>query len=133
MDEFWEIAIATAGIGAVGAFVFFSLYKKWLTLPIFRTLTSRQTFIVMLVFLGLVFLSLLSMLGTYVWIKTYPIQLTQQVPVRLPADLKVVDLVVNEKGTVPKLEIKVRNNSDEVVFTRVLPIQAAIGSCKSLV
>lgn len=119
MEKFWEIAVTTAGIGAVGAFVFFILYKRWLQLQIFHTLTSRQTFAIMLVFLGLVFLSLLSMLGTYVWIKTTP----EQISSKLPADLKIVDISINDKERVPKLDIKVRNNSDEVVFVKRAEIE----------
>ena len=66
MDKLWKIAISVCGLGAVGAFVFWSLYKDWLHLPIFAHLTPEQTFIVMLTFLGLTFLALLTMLVVYV-------------------------------------------------------------------
>jgi len=62
MTQFWKTAIAVCGFGAVGAFVFWSLYTDWLRLPIFATLTPEQTFIVMLAFLGLTFLALMAML-----------------------------------------------------------------------
>jgi hypothetical protein len=66
MDKFWQIAVSICGFGAVGAFVFWSLYNQWLRLSIFGKLTSTQTFIVMLTFLGLTFFSLISMLVVYV-------------------------------------------------------------------
>lgn len=62
MDKFWKSALAVGGVATIGAFVFFSLYKEWLTLGIFERLTSSQTFIVMLVFLVLVFLVAAGML-----------------------------------------------------------------------
>jgi len=72
MDKFWQIAVSVCGFGAVGAFVFWSLYNQWLRLPIFGKLTSTQTFIVMLTFLGLTFFSLISMLVVYVFKPSTP-------------------------------------------------------------
>jgi len=51
MQSFWKAALAVGGLAVVGAFVFWSLYKKWLTLPIFSKLSSDQTFYLMLIFL----------------------------------------------------------------------------------
>lgn len=65
MQKIWKIAIASSGFGGVGAFVFWSLYNKWLTLPIFSKLSSEHTFIIMLTFLGLTFLSLISIISVY--------------------------------------------------------------------
>src|SRR5262245_197479 len=62
-DRIWEVAIGVCGLGAVGAFVFWSLYKQWLRLPIFSKLTRKDTFVLMLVFLGLSFLGLLALLA----------------------------------------------------------------------
>jgi hypothetical protein len=61
MERFWKAALGVGGIAAIGAFVFWSLYSKWLALPsVFAQLTPQQTFIIMLVFLGLTFGALLS-------------------------------------------------------------------------
>lgn len=65
MENFWKAALGVGGLGTVGAFVFYGLYKKWLDLKIFSALTSDQTFIIMLVFLGLTFLALLFILVVY--------------------------------------------------------------------
>lgn len=65
MAKFWRAALAVAGLGAIGAFVFWSLYSKWVSLGIFSNLSSEQTFILMLVFLGLTFLALIAALITY--------------------------------------------------------------------
>src|SRR6478672_11560578 len=65
MEKFWKAALAVSGLGAVGAFVFWSLYKQWLSLGIFANLTSEQTFIVMLVFLALTFIFALTAFITY--------------------------------------------------------------------
>ena len=55
MESFWEIAIGLTGLGGVATFVLFGLYKDWLTLPIFATLTKQQTFSLMRLFLALTF------------------------------------------------------------------------------
>lgn len=65
MEKFWRAALAVAGLGAVGAFVFWSLYSKWISLGIFSNLSSEQTFVLMLVFLSLTFLALIAALITY--------------------------------------------------------------------
>ena len=51
VDRFWKAAIKICGIGAVGAFVLWSLYKEWLHLPVFSSLSSAQTLVVFVVFL----------------------------------------------------------------------------------
>ena len=66
MDKFWKAALTVAGIGAVAFFVFYSLYRQWLTLPIFPQLTQSQAFTVMLVFLVLTFLALIA--GVVAWL-----------------------------------------------------------------
>jgi hypothetical protein len=55
---FWTLALSVAGFGAIGAFVFFMLYRQWLTLPIFDKLSQEQTYAIMKLFLVLVFLAL---------------------------------------------------------------------------
>lgn len=44
MDELWKIAVGVAGIGAVTAFVVWSVYKQYLSLPIFQKMTKSQQF-----------------------------------------------------------------------------------------
>lgn len=44
MRDFWEIAFTVAGLGAVVSFVLWSLYKQWLSLPIFQRMTKKQQF-----------------------------------------------------------------------------------------
>lgn len=60
MQRLWRAAFAVGGIAAIGAFVFWSLYRQWLALPIFERLDRRQTFVVMLAFLGLTFVALIA-------------------------------------------------------------------------
>jgi hypothetical protein len=62
MEKFWNAALAVGGIGTIGAFVLWSLYKDWLHLPIFSQLSPTQTFILMLVFLSFTFASGIAML-----------------------------------------------------------------------
>ena len=66
MDNFWKAALAVGGVSAIGAFIFLSLYKEWLGLAIFSKLSSDQTFISMLLFLSLTFISLLSFILAFV-------------------------------------------------------------------
>ena len=56
MTEFWKIALSISGAGGVAAFVLWSLYKQWLSLPIFQTLTKKQQFSLFRLFLILTFL-----------------------------------------------------------------------------
>jgi hypothetical protein len=62
MDKFWKAALSVGGVGTVGAFVLWSLYKDWLHLPLFSQMSANQTFALMLIFLALTFASLVSML-----------------------------------------------------------------------
>lgn len=64
MERFWKAALGVAGIGAIGFFVLFGLYQQWLALPIFARLSPTQTFVLMLVFLGLTFAALVAGLIT---------------------------------------------------------------------
>lgn len=66
LDNFFKAALGIGGLGTVGAAVFFGLYKDWLALDIFSKLSADQTFIIMLVFLGLVFLSLVVLVIAYI-------------------------------------------------------------------
>lgn len=65
MEKFWRAAVGVAGIGAVAFFVFLGLYKRWLSLNIFSSLTSQQTFVLMILFLVLTFLALIA--GVMAW------------------------------------------------------------------
>jgi hypothetical protein len=55
MTSTWGTIVAATGIGGLGCFVIWSLYKQWLSLPIFDRMGKAQTFVLMLVFLLLVF------------------------------------------------------------------------------
>jgi len=66
MEKFWKVAVTICGLGAIGAFVFYMLYKNILTLPIFSKLSQDQTFIVMLCFIFLIFVALLAILAAYI-------------------------------------------------------------------
>ncbi len=68
MDAIWRVAITITGIGGVAAFVLFMLYREWLRLPIFSTMTKDQQFRLFRQFLYLTFvfavLGLLSYVAT---------------------------------------------------------------------
>lgn len=65
MSTFWKAALAVGGIAAIGAFVFWSLYKDWLSLDIFSKMNPEQTFEIMKIFLWLTFGSLVLMVVTF--------------------------------------------------------------------
>ena len=65
MNDIWKIAFSLCGIGGIGAFTFYSLYKNWLKIGIFSKLTKTQTFICMLVFLFCTFISFVLMIFSY--------------------------------------------------------------------
>ena len=66
MQEVWKIAIGIAGLGAVAAFVVWSLYSKWLELGIFQRLTKKQQYRLFLLFFWLTFCFALAALVTYI-------------------------------------------------------------------
>ena len=66
MSKFWNAALTVGGLATVGAFVFWSLYNQWLHLPIFSQMSGTQTFAIMIIFLCLVFLSLITLAVVYV-------------------------------------------------------------------
>lgn len=65
MDELWKAAIGIAGLGAVASFVVWSLYKKWLSLPIFQQMTKEQQYSIFRLFLILTFLFGIAALVVY--------------------------------------------------------------------
>ncbi len=69
LDGFWKATLAVGGFAAIGAFVFWSLYKDWLSLPIFSKMTPEQTFQIMKIFLWLVFAVFFISAVTYVFVK----------------------------------------------------------------
>jgi len=66
MQQLWQVAFGVAGIGAVVAFVFWSLYRNWLKLAVFQRMTKRQQFIIFILFLCLTFVFAVSGLAAYV-------------------------------------------------------------------
>ena len=66
-EKIWKLALTVGGLASVGAFVFWSLYKEWLSLPIFSALTSEQTYQLMLVFLWLTFGVFVILGGIYLY------------------------------------------------------------------
>lgn len=66
MEKFWKAALAVGGVSAIGAFVFWSLYKDWLALPIFSKMSPEQTFEIMKIFLYLAFAALVLFVFAYV-------------------------------------------------------------------
>jgi hypothetical protein len=67
MDGFLsKAALSVGGLAAIGAALFYGLYKEWLSLEIFSKISADQTFILMIIFLALVFLSLIALLATHV-------------------------------------------------------------------
>jgi hypothetical protein len=65
-NQLWKNAIAIGGLGAIGAFVLWSLYSQLLSLPVFARMNQSQTFVIFLVFMILVFSALLFMLHAYI-------------------------------------------------------------------
>ncbi len=65
MESFWQVAVGVAGLGAVGAFIFWSLYRGWLNLGIFAKLSRKQTFVLMVMFLLLTFAALVVVVIAY--------------------------------------------------------------------
>lgn len=84
MERFWKVALGIAGIGAIGFFVFWSLYKQWLTLPIFPTLTQEQAFELLRYFLFLTFAALALAVVAYVVTHRPALAGISYVPVKTP-------------------------------------------------
>lgn len=126
MEKFWKVAITISGLGAIGAFVFWSLYKQWLTLPIFSRLDSSQTFVIMLTFLGLTFLSLLAMLLVYFRLQTS----NREAP---EGNLELIDVHVNRNEghfSPYSIDFKLANRSNEVAFVKRLDLQVLDLKCR---
>ena len=66
MESFWRRAVVACGLGAVGSFVFFSLYKRWLELPVFSRMNSTQTFIAFICFLAFTLIALITIVIAHV-------------------------------------------------------------------
>ena len=69
MQELWKLALGVAGLGGVACFVFWSLYKNWLKLPIFQQMTKEQQFSLFKLFMWLTFIFAALGLVSYVIIQ----------------------------------------------------------------
>ena len=69
MSGIWKAAITATGLCGVGAFVFWSLYKDWLALPIFSKMDKDQTFTIMIMFLILAFVASMTMVIAGIYLK----------------------------------------------------------------
>ena len=69
MEAIWEIAVSTAGLGAVSCLLLWSLYKQWLQLPILEKLTKSQLFYLFKLFLVLTFLLSTGALLSYSYVE----------------------------------------------------------------
>jgi len=78
MESLWRAAIGLTGISGVGAFVFYGLYKGWMTLPAVATLTRDQRFRLFRLFLVLVFIFGVATLGLSAFISHDGAQATQR-------------------------------------------------------
>lgn len=67
MERYWKAALGVAGIGAIGFFVFWSLYKQWLSLPMFPQLSQQQAFELLRYFLFLTFGALVLAIVAYLF------------------------------------------------------------------
>jgi hypothetical protein len=66
VEALWKLSVTIAGIGAIGSFVLWSLYKEWLRLKIFPVLTKQHSFRLMQLFLVLTFLAFFCALVGYI-------------------------------------------------------------------
>lgn len=126
MEEIWKIAITIGGLGAIGAFVFLSLYKDWLKLQIFSKLTKKQTYNLMRIFLFLVFISLIAFLIAYFKVES--------INGKKPSKIELVDYQITYSDSLsveyritypdsldalfPQIDLKLRNTGDEVAFIK---------------
>jgi len=104
MERFWKAAVGIGGVAAIGAFVFWSLYRDWLRLPLFSQISPQQTFQLMLIFLSLTFLSLVGMLIVYVWTKHLEAKRNGGSEIRSSVDLVSSSLERTNQGYEETLE-----------------------------
>jgi hypothetical protein len=65
VEHFWQAALGVAGLGAVAAFVVWSIYKDWLKLPIFQQMEKEQQYSLFRLVIVLAFLFGVAGLATY--------------------------------------------------------------------
>ena len=104
MNEFWQVAIGIAGLGAVATFAVWSLYREWLRLPIFQTLTKKQQFSLLRMFLILTFLFGISGLAAYVYIQTTTPTDPSLMPVTMDVSRKIYIKPENGNAALDNLE-----------------------------
>jgi hypothetical protein len=93
MSDVWKIAITLSGLGAVASFILWSLYKQWLSLPIFQTLTRHQQYRLFILFLLLTFFFAISALASYTYIQAREIR-PQPAEPRVDSELRTEDALV---------------------------------------
>jgi hypothetical protein len=114
MEQFWQIALSIAGLGAIGAFVFWSLYQGWLKLPIFANLTQNQTYYLMWGFLIFTFVFALVALLTHT-----------KNQYSSPKTTEPKDAIYDAKEIIkePIKNVEVRDEQRQNVFIRTIRIE----------
>src|SRR5262245_22127290 len=69
MEEVWKVGFATSGLGAVAAFVVWSVYRQWLRLGVFQQMTKAQQYQLFRLIIVLTFLFGLVTLAAYIFSK----------------------------------------------------------------
>ena len=119
MQSFWKAAVAACGLGALATFLFWSLYARWLTLPVLAKLTKRQLFRLFLVFLIATFLFASLALGTYGWLQTQDKAVLRHSKTELIGMLKARETQFS--SAMQSLQITIRRQERDNRQTHLLP------------
>ena len=114
METFWEAALSVAGIGAIASFVFWSLYKHWLSVPALEKLDSNQLYGLFKLFLVLTFLFAIVGLATYGYTKH---KSAQSLGKTEPYDELVLDLVgIDQEATTKAAQFIQNTKPGQIVY-----------------
>lgn len=93
MQDLWKVAISVSGIGAIGAFVMWSLYRNWLKLDIFQRMTKKQQFRLFVLFMTFTFLFAIASLVVYIEAINREIKIEQEEHARRDKIQKELDSI----------------------------------------
>ena len=117
--KFWTASLGVAGFGAVGAFVLWSNYQKWLDLPIFSRLTSDQSFWLFFLFIVLTFV--FAVVAAILWFLQQ-----KQHGMKKRAEEEALQLEAGYQPLRHKVESLSKNHGDRGVRSRARDLLAAL-------
>jgi hypothetical protein len=128
MEQLWKVALGIAGLGAVASFVVWSIYRQWLSLPIFQQMTKDHQFKLFRLVIVLTFLFGIAGLVAYAIVSKSSAATTSR-KIESSRDELIAILQTREANflqAVTNLYVTLESNGDKEAIDEVRTLKEAV-------